>query len=175
MPRVHQRLRQDHAGHAECALRLNVPTVIVSGGPTEAGKTKLAGVSVKLDLFTANSMNCLAEALGLSLPGNGTTLATHADRRHLFLEPARPIVDISARYHERDDDMIDIDILNRSVNLAISDDEMTTRREAMDARGADGWQPAGRDRTVSAAQQAYAAMTTSADRGSLRDVSRLRH
>ena len=86
----------------------------------EAGKTKLAGVSVKLDLidpmikagdasvsdedllemersacptcgscsgmFTANSMNCLTEALGLALPGNGTVLATHADRRELFLE-----------------------------------------------------------------------------------------
>ena len=106
------------------AMRLNVPTVFVSGGPMEAGKTKLAGVSVKLDLinpmisagdssvsdedllemersacptcgscsgmFTANSMNCLTEALGLSLPGNGTVLATHSDRRELFLRSRPP-------------------------------------------------------------------------------------
>ena len=122
------------------AMRLNVPTVFVSGGPMEAGKTKLAGVSVKLDLinpmisagdssvsdedllemersacptcgscsgmFTANSMNCLTEALGLSLPGNGTVLATHADRRELFLEAGRRVVDLARRCYEKDDESV---------------------------------------------------------------------
>ena len=122
------------------AMRLNVPTVFVSGGPMEAGKTKLAGVSVKLDLinpmisagdtsvsdedllemersacptcgscsgmFTANSMNCLTEALGLSLPGNGTVVATHADRRELFLEAGRRVVDLARRYYEKDDESV---------------------------------------------------------------------
>ena len=54
-------------------------------------------------MFTANSMNCLTEALGLSLPGNGSTLATHADRKNLFLEAGRVIVDITKRYYEQDD------------------------------------------------------------------------
>jgi len=127
-------------GMLNAAMRLNIPTVFVSGGPMEAGKTKLAGVSVKLDLinpmisagdssvsdedllemersacptcgscsgmFTANSMNCLTEALGLSLPGNGTTLATHADREQLFLEAGRRVVDIARRYYEKDDDSV---------------------------------------------------------------------
>jgi len=127
-------------GMLNAAMRLNIPTIFVSGGPMEAGKTKLAGVSVKLDLinpmigagdssvsdedllqmersacptcgscsgmFTANSMNCLTEALGLSLPGNGTTLATHADREQLFLEAGRRIVDIARRYYEKDDDSV---------------------------------------------------------------------
>ncbi|MCE2513037.1 MAG: dihydroxy-acid dehydratase [Acidimicrobiia bacterium] len=122
------------------AMRLNVPTVFVSGGPMEAGKTKLAGVSVKLDLinpmisagdssvsdedllemersacptcgscsgmFTANSMNCLTEALGLSLPGNGTVLATHSDRRELFREAGRRVVDLARRCYEKDDDSV---------------------------------------------------------------------
>ena len=121
-------------------MRLNIPTVFVSGGPMEAGKTKLAGVSVKLDLidpmikagdpsvsdedllemersacptcgscsgmFTANSMNCLTEALGLALPGNGTVLATHADRRELFLEAGRRIVDIAKRRYDKDDESV---------------------------------------------------------------------
>ncbi|MEX0614602.1 MAG: dihydroxy-acid dehydratase, partial [Methylophaga sp.] len=112
-------------GMLMAALRLNIPVVFVSGGPMEAGKTKLAGKDVKLDLvdamvqaaddkvsdedveqversacptcgscsgmFTANSMNCLTEALGLSLPGNGSLLATHADRRELFLEAGRRV------------------------------------------------------------------------------------
>ena len=124
-------------GMMMASLRLNIPTVFVSGGPMEAGKTKLAGVSVKLDLidpmikagdssvsdddllemersacptcgscsgmFTANSMNCLTEALGLSLPGNGTVVATHSDRRELFLEAGRISVDIAKRYYEKDD------------------------------------------------------------------------
>jgi len=57
-------------------------------------------------MFTANSMNCLTEALGLALPGNGTLLATHADRRELFLEAGRRIVDITRRYYEQDDESV---------------------------------------------------------------------
>lgn len=127
-------------GMLMAAMRLNIPTVFVSGGPMEAGKTKLAGEEVKVDLidammkagdsnvtdevveqversacptcgscsgmFTANSMNCLTEALGLSLPGNGTTLATHADREQLFLEAGRLIVDIANRYYVKGDDSV---------------------------------------------------------------------
>ncbi len=130
-------------GMLMAALRLNIPTVFVSGGPMEAGKTKLS--ADKLDLvdailiafddsaddekvaeyersacptcgscsgmFTANSMNCLTEALGLSLPGNGSLLATHADRRELFLEAGRKIVEISKRHYEQDD----YSVLPRSV------------------------------------------------------------
>ena len=117
------------------AMRLNIPVVFVSGGPMEAGKTKLA--EHKLDLidamvvaadpsvsdemaeeyersacptcgscsgmFTANSMNCLTEALGLSLPGNGTVLATHADRKALFERAGQLIVEIAKRHYEDDD------------------------------------------------------------------------
>lgn len=124
-------------GMLMAALRLNVPVIFVSGGPMEAGKTKLAGKDVKLDLvdamviaadesvsdedvaeversacptcgscsgmFTANSMNCLTEALGLSLPGNGSLLATHADREELFLEAGRQIVKITKQHYEQDD------------------------------------------------------------------------
>ena len=120
------------------ALRLNIPTVFVSGGPMEAGKTKLS--EHKLDLvdamviaadnnasdeqvaeyersacptcgscsgmFTANSMNCLTEAIGLSLPGNGTMLATHADREKLFLEAARQVVRITRCYYEENDENV---------------------------------------------------------------------
>jgi len=127
-------------GMLMAALRLNIPVVFVSGGPMEAGKTKLADQIIKLDLvdamvaaaddsvsdeqaaeyersacptcgscsgmFTANSMNCLVEALGLGLPGNGSTLATHADRRELFLQAGRTIVDITRRYYEQDDDSV---------------------------------------------------------------------
>ena len=125
-------------GMLMAALRLNIPVVFVSGGPMEAGKTKLS--EHKLDLvdamviaaddsaddetvaeyersacptcgscsgmFTANSMNCLTEAIGLSLPGNGTTLATHADREQLFLRAADLIVDIARRYYEQDDESV---------------------------------------------------------------------
>jgi dihydroxy-acid dehydratase len=125
-------------GMLMAAMRLNIPTVFVSGGPMEAGKTKLS--VHKLDLidamvvaadenvsdemaaeyersacptcgscsgmFTANSMNCLTEALGLSLPGNGSTLATHADREHLFLEAGRLVVQLSKRYYEQDDESV---------------------------------------------------------------------
>jgi dihydroxy-acid dehydratase len=125
-------------GMLMAAMRLNIPVVFVSGGPMEAGKTKLA--DHKLDLvdaiiigtddtasdekvdayersacptcgscsgmFTANSMNCLTEALGLSLPGNGSVLATHADREQLFLEAGRRIVEITKRYYELDDESV---------------------------------------------------------------------
>tara|TARA_R100001143_G_C3356645_1_gene132804 strand:- start:953 stop:2770 length:1818 start_codon:yes stop_codon:yes gene_type:complete len=127
-------------GMLMAALRLNVPVVFVSGGPMEAGKTKLAGEVVKLDLidamvaaaddnisdedaleyersacptcgscsgmFTANSMNCLTEALGLALPGNGSTLATHADREKLFLRAGQLIVELAKRYYEQDDNSV---------------------------------------------------------------------
>ena len=127
-------------GMLMAALRLNIPVVFVSGGPMEAGKTRLAGAEVKVDLisammsagdsnvsdedvaaiersacptcgscsgmFTANSMNCLTKALGLSLPGNGTVLATHSDREELFLRAGRTIVDIAKRYYEKDDDSV---------------------------------------------------------------------
>ena len=120
------------------SLRLNIPVIFVSGGPMEAGKTKLS--ENKLDLvdamviaaddsasdekvaeyersacptcgscsgmFTANSMNCLMEALGLALPGNGSQLATHSDREQLFLEAGRTIVANTKRYYEEDDDSV---------------------------------------------------------------------
>ncbi|MEU5550734.1 MULTISPECIES: dihydroxy-acid dehydratase [unclassified Micromonospora] len=121
------------------ALRLNIPTVFVSGGPMEAGKTvAIEGVvHSKIDLidamvassneavtddqldaiersacptcgscsgmFTANSMNCLTEAIGLALPGNGSTLATHAARRALFVEAGRTAVEIARRWYDQDD------------------------------------------------------------------------
>ncbi len=121
------------------ALRLNIPTVFVSGGPMEAGKTvAIEGVvHSKIDLidamiaasneavtddqldeiersacptcgscsgmFTANSMNCLTEAIGLALPGNGSTLATHAARRSLFVEAGRTVVEIAKRWYDGDD------------------------------------------------------------------------
>ena len=122
-------------GMLMAAMRLNIPVIFVSGGPMEAGKTKLS--EHKLDLvdamviaasdtatdeevaayersacptcgscsgmFTANSMNCLTEALGLSLPGNGTVLATHSDRKALFLRAGREIVALAKRYYEGDD------------------------------------------------------------------------
>ncbi|MET3795021.1 dihydroxy-acid dehydratase, partial [Aquamicrobium terrae] len=124
-------------GMLMASLRLNIPTVFVSGGPMEAGKVVLKGEQHALDLvdamvaaaddkvsdedvraiersacptcgscsgmFTANSMNCLTEALGLSLPGNGSTLATHADRRRLFVEAGHLIVDLAQRWYEQDD------------------------------------------------------------------------
>ena len=125
-------------GMLNAAMRLNIPTVFVSGGPMEAGKTKLA--NHKLDLidamviaaddsrsdeevaafersacptcgscsgmFTANSMNFLTEALGLSLPGNGSLLATHADRRELFLQAGRQIVELCRRRYDGDDESV---------------------------------------------------------------------
>jgi dihydroxy-acid dehydratase len=124
-------------GMLMAALRLNIPVIFVSGGPMEAGKVKLEGKVVSLDLvdamvkaadrscsdgevaaiersacptcgscsgmFTANSMNCLTEALGLSLPGNGTLVATHADREGLFREAGRRIVALARQHYEGDD------------------------------------------------------------------------
>ena len=127
-------------GMLMAALRLNIPTVFVSGGPMEAGKIKWKGKELAVDLidamvaaaddhnsdsevanmeraacptcgscsgmFTANSMNCLTEALGLSLPGNGSMLATHADRKHLFEKAGHLIVELAKRYYEQDDDSV---------------------------------------------------------------------
>ena len=124
-------------GMLMAAMRLNIPTVFVSGGPMEAGKVRLGDEVARLDwldsvvnsanaavsdedvvrieraacptcgscsgMFTANSMNCLTEALGLSLPGNGSLLATHADRRELFLEVGRTVVSLARRWYEDED------------------------------------------------------------------------
>ncbi|MGW4893023.1 dihydroxy-acid dehydratase [Kitasatospora sp. NPDC004240] len=125
-------------GMLMAALRLNIPTVFVSGGPMEAGKATLVDGTVrKLDLvdaisqavnenvsdediaiieenacptcgscsgmFTANSMNCLTEAIGLSLPGNGSVLATHTARRALYERAGRTIVEITDRHYRQDD------------------------------------------------------------------------
>jgi dihydroxy-acid dehydratase len=73
----------------------------------------------------------------------------------------------------QDGDLIRIDIPARVLRVALSDDELDERRKRMEARGADAWQPAERERYVSAALQAYAALTTSADRGAVRDVSQV--
>ncbi len=138
------------------SLRLNIPVIFVSGGPMEAGKTKLSDKIIKLDLidammqganpnvsdadsaqiersacptcgscsgmFTANSMNCLTEALGLSQPGNGSLLATHADRKDLFLNAGKRIVELTKRYYEQDDESA----LPRSIaNKAAFENAMT--------------------------------------------------
>ena len=70
-------------------------------------------------------------------------------------------------------DTIEIDIPNRTIRLAVSDQELAQRRSAMDARGSDAWKPLARERVVSKALKAYAAMTTSASRGAVRDISQL--
>lgn len=128
-------------GMLMAAMRLNIPTIFVSGGPMEAGKVELPSRGVvKLDLinpmiaagdegisdedvrameqaacptcgscsgmFTANSMNCLTEAMGLSLPGNGTVLATHGLRQQLFEEAARQIVQMAHRYYRDGDSSV---------------------------------------------------------------------
>ena len=125
-------------GMLMAAMRLNIPTIFISGGPMESGKMTAAdGTTRKLDLidammdaadptvtdetisaierlacptcgscsgmFTANSMNCLTEALGLALPMNGTLLATHADRGELFKRVGHQIVEITRAYYEHDD------------------------------------------------------------------------
>ena len=124
-------------GMLMAAMRLNIPVVFVSGGPMEAGKTKLSEQIIKLDLvdamvaggdpqvsdqdsqaieesacptcgscsgmFTANSMNCLLEALGLALPGNGSMLATHQLRRGLFEQAGKTVMDLCQRYYGKDD------------------------------------------------------------------------
>ncbi|MEV2252273.1 dihydroxy-acid dehydratase [Streptomyces sp. NPDC050147] len=128
-------------GMLNAALRLNIPTVFVSGGPMEAGKATLVDGTVrKLDLvnaisdavdesvsdedilrieenacptcgscsgmFTANSMNCLTEAIGLSLPGNGSMLATHTGRKALYEKAGATVVEITKRYYDGDDDSV---------------------------------------------------------------------
>ncbi|MGO1592188.1 MAG: dihydroxy-acid dehydratase [Ancrocorticia sp.] len=127
-------------GMLMAALRLNIPTIFVSGGPMESGNAVEGVVDHRTDLidaisvsanedvtdeelglveanacptcgscsgmFTANSMNCLTEALGLSLPGNGSTLATAARRKGLFMEAGRRIVDLANRYYHDDDDSV---------------------------------------------------------------------
>ncbi len=132
-------------GMLMATLRLNIPTVFVSGGPMEAGKVKWRGEHRKVDLidamieagdsrnsdadiadmersacptcgscsgmFTANSMNCLTEALGLALPGNGSLLATHADRKQLFLRAGRVAVELCRRWYTQDD----VNALPRSI------------------------------------------------------------
>ena len=140
-------------GMLMASMRLNIPVIFVTGGPMEAGKTKLA--EHKLDLvdamvlaadptasdetvdaversacptcgscsgmFTANSMNCLAEALGLALPGNGTVVATHADRENLFLEAGRRIVEMTKDYYENDNERV----LPRSVGFKAFENAIT--------------------------------------------------
>lgn len=125
-------------GMMMAAMRLNIPVIFVSGGPMEAGKTKLSDQIIKLDLvdamiqgadptvsdeqseqiersacptcgscsgmFTANSMNCLTEALGLSQPGNGSMLATHADREQLFINAGKRVVELTKRYYDQGDE-----------------------------------------------------------------------
>ena len=129
-------------GMLNAALRLNIPTIFVSGGPMEAGKavvvdgvahaptdlitaiTASANDAVSDEgltqveesacptcgscsgMFTANSMNCLTEALGLALPGNGTTLATHTTRRSLFEKAGSTIVDMCRRYYGEEDESV---------------------------------------------------------------------
>jgi len=129
-------------GMLNAALRLNIPTVFVSGGPMEGGQATLVDGTVRkglnlitamaeavspevsdedMDLieeaacptcgscsgmFTANSMNCLTEALGLALPGNGSTLATHTARRQLYEDAGRTAVEICTRYYEQDDESV---------------------------------------------------------------------
>lgn len=141
-------------GMLMAAMRLNIPTIFVSGGPMEAGKTKLANHNLDLvdamviavdesasdekveefersacptcgscsGMFTANSMNCLTEALGLSLPGNGSLLATHSARRDLFLSAGRTIVSLAKKYYESNDESV----LPRSIaNLKAFENAMT--------------------------------------------------
>jgi dihydroxy-acid dehydratase len=126
-------------GMLNAALRLNIPTVFISGGPMEAGKAVIvdgvakaptdlitaiaASANPAIDedglsiversacptcgscsgMFTANSMNCLTEALGLALPGNGSTLATHAARRDLFSRAGTTVVELAKRWYGEDD------------------------------------------------------------------------
>ena len=132
-------------GMLMASMRLNVPTIFVSGGPMEAGKSIVQGQETTLDLvdamvlaaddsisdedvasversacptcgscsgmFTANSMNCLVEALGLGLPGNGSVLATHIDRKGLFLKAGQLIVEMTKSYYEDDNE----DVLPRNI------------------------------------------------------------
>jgi len=132
-------------GMLMASMRLNIPTIFVSGGPMEAGKSRVKGKERTLDLvdamvlsaddsvsdedvasversacptcgscsgmFTANSMNCLVEALGLGLPGNGSVLATHIDRKGLFLKAGQLIVEMTKAYYEEENE----DVLPRNI------------------------------------------------------------
>ena len=129
-------------GMLNAALRLNIPTVFVSGGPMEGGTAVLVDGTVRKRLnlitaiadavaddvsdedialieeaacptcgscsgmFTANSMNCLTEALGLALPGNGSTLATHTARHELYEDAGRTVVELAHRYYDEDDETV---------------------------------------------------------------------
>lgn len=129
-------------GMLMAALRMNIPTIFVSGGPMEAGTTVLPDGTVKKNtdlidvmyasaddnlteedllvyektvcptcgscagMFTANSMNCLTEAIGLALPGNGTILASHSYRKDLFKRAAEQIVKIAKQYYDEDDESV---------------------------------------------------------------------
>src|SRR6195952_2763462 len=129
-------------GMLMAALRLNIPTVFVSGGPMEGGNTVLVDGTVRSrinlisaisdavndevsdadiarieeaacptcgscsGMFTANSMNCLTEALGLALPGNGSTLATHTARKALYQDAGRTVVEITKRWYEQEDETV---------------------------------------------------------------------
>ena len=129
-------------GMLMAAMRLNIPTIFVSGGPMEAGSTTFADGSTDestdlidvmyasaddnvsdedllayertvcptcgscAGMFTANSMNCLTEAMGLALPGNGTTLATHTSREQLFVKAGQKIVELANRYYKDDDESV---------------------------------------------------------------------
>ena len=124
-------------GMLMASMRLDIPTIFITGGPMEAGRVVIDGKEIAVDLvdamvqaanpnvsdedvdkfernacptcgscsgmFTANSMNCLAEALGLAFAGNGTIVATHADRKELFLQAARQIVELTDRYYKQGD------------------------------------------------------------------------
>jgi len=126
-------------GMLMASMRLNIPTIFVTGGPMEAGHAEVQGKEVALDLvdamvaaadpdvsdeavaiyersscptcgscsgmFTANSMNCLTEAMGMGLPGNGSLVATHADRKQLFLDAAKGIMDLTRRWYEENDEL----------------------------------------------------------------------
>lgn len=137
-------------GMLMAAMRLNIPTIFVSGGPMEAGNDGCSGHGLDLidamvvsaddsvedeivarveahacpgcgccsGMFTANSMNCLNEAIGLALPGNGTILATHAERKELFLRAAHTIVDNAYRYYrDGDESVLPLNIATRPAFL----------------------------------------------------------
>ena len=123
-------------GMLMAAMRLNIPTVFVSGGPMEAGEldgkqldlvdamVQAADDSISDEqvqkvenaacptcgscsgMFTANSMNCLNEAIGLALPGNGTIVATHANRMQLFMDAAKLVVENAYKYYRDNDDTV---------------------------------------------------------------------
>ncbi len=128
-------------GMLMAGMRLNLPTIYVSGGPMEAGRIEVAGKPYRMDatdtvvaaldpthhlrdrvqeieenacptcgscsgMFTANSMNCLAEALGLALPGNGSLVATHANRGRLYNQAAQAVVDLTRRFYQQGDDSV---------------------------------------------------------------------